>query len=127
MTNRLAIYQETLGEFEAAYMAVPDPAFLFNIAQCHRKAGHDKEAIAFYKSYLRNAPRPPTGPTCRNGFKSWRAASTTEGRVTGGSCLAWEWKVWKPSQGFHQQSSGEPRTDHAERPPNEKGVFPSRN
>jgi uncharacterized cupin superfamily protein len=55
----LGHYQEALGEFEAAYMAVPDPAFLFNIAQCHRKAGHDKEAIGFYKSYLRNAPKAP--------------------------------------------------------------------
>jgi tetratricopeptide (TPR) repeat protein len=55
----LGHYQEALGEFEAAYMAVPDPAFLFNIAQCHRKAGHDKEAVGFYKSYLRNAPNAP--------------------------------------------------------------------
>jgi hypothetical protein len=40
-------------------MAVPDPAFLFNIGQCHRKMGHDKEAVSFYKSYLRNAPNAP--------------------------------------------------------------------
>ncbi len=40
-------------------MAVPDPVFLFNIAQCHRKMGHDKEAVDFYKSYLRNAPNAP--------------------------------------------------------------------
>ena len=55
----LGHYQEALGEFEAAYMAVPDPVFLFNIAQCHRKMGHDKEAIDFYKRYLRNAPKAP--------------------------------------------------------------------
>jgi hypothetical protein len=48
---------EALAEYEAAYLAVPDPALLFNIAQCHRKLGHDKEAVAFYKTYLRNAPR----------------------------------------------------------------------
>ena len=52
----LGHYQEALDEFEAAYMAVPDPVFLFNVAQCHRKMGHDKEAVGFYKSYLRNAP-----------------------------------------------------------------------
>jgi hypothetical protein len=55
----LGHYQEALGEFEAAYMGVPDPAFLFNIAQCHRKMGHDKEAVGFYKSYLHNAPNAP--------------------------------------------------------------------
>jgi hypothetical protein len=48
---------EALAEYEAAYLGVPDPALLFNIAQCHRKLGHDKEAVAFYKTYLRNAPR----------------------------------------------------------------------
>jgi hypothetical protein len=55
----LGHYQEALDEFEAAYMAVPDPVFLFNIAQCHRKMGHDKDAVSFYKSYLRNAPNAP--------------------------------------------------------------------
>jgi len=56
---QLGHYQDALGEFEAAYMGVPDPAFLFNIAQCHRKMGHDKEAIGFYRSYLHNAPNAP--------------------------------------------------------------------
>jgi len=56
---QLGHYQDALGEFESAYMAVPDPVFLFNIAQCHRKMGHDKEAVGFYKSYLRNAPNAP--------------------------------------------------------------------
>jgi tetratricopeptide (TPR) repeat protein len=55
----LGHFQEALGEYEAAYMAVPDPVFLFNAAQCHRKMGHDKEAVGFYKSYLRNAPNAP--------------------------------------------------------------------
>jgi hypothetical protein len=55
----LGHYQEALNEFEVAYMAVPDPVFLFNIAQCHRKMGHDKEAVGFYKSYLRAAPNAP--------------------------------------------------------------------
>jgi len=52
-------HAEALAEYEAAYLAVPDAALLFNIAQCHRKLGHDKDALAFYKSYLRNAPKAP--------------------------------------------------------------------
>ena len=55
----LAHFKEALAEYDAAYMAVPDPAYLFNIAQCHRKMGHDKEAVDFYKSYLRAAPNAP--------------------------------------------------------------------
>jgi hypothetical protein len=37
-------------------MAVQDPPFLFDIAQCHRKLGNNKEALGFYRSYLRVAP-----------------------------------------------------------------------
>ena len=42
--------------FKEAYRIVGDPAFLFNIAQCHRKLGHPADAITFYKTYLRRAP-----------------------------------------------------------------------
>jgi tetratricopeptide (TPR) repeat protein len=52
-------FQEALVEFEAAYLAVPDPVFLYNSAQCHRRMGHDREALDFYRSYLRNAPEAP--------------------------------------------------------------------
>jgi hypothetical protein len=54
--NRFA---QALVEFEAAYLAAPDPAFLFNIGQCHRKMGHRAEALGFYRTYLRNAPSAP--------------------------------------------------------------------
>jgi tetratricopeptide (TPR) repeat protein len=52
----LAEYEGALAEFKEAYRAVGDPAFLFNIAQCHRKLGHAQDAITFYKNYLRRAP-----------------------------------------------------------------------
>jgi len=52
----LAEYDGALREFKEAYRAVDDPAFLFNIAQCHRKLGHAQDAITFYKNYLRRAP-----------------------------------------------------------------------
>ncbi len=52
----LAEYEGALREFKEAYRAVEDPAFLFNIAQCHRKLGHTQEAITFYRTYLRRAP-----------------------------------------------------------------------
>jgi tetratricopeptide (TPR) repeat protein len=52
----LAEYEGALREFKEAYRAVEDPAFLFNIAQCHRKLGHAQDAITFYRNYLRRAP-----------------------------------------------------------------------
>src|SRR5262249_61593444 len=53
----LAEYEAALHEFKEAYRAVEDPAFLFNIAQCHRKLGHAQDAITFDRNYLRRAPR----------------------------------------------------------------------
>lgn len=52
----LSEYEPALAEFKEAYRNKPDPAFLYNIAQCHRKLGHTDEAITFYQSYLRRAP-----------------------------------------------------------------------
>lgn len=52
----LSEYQEALADFKDAYRLKPDPAFLYNIAQCHRRLGQTEDAIAFYQSYLRRAP-----------------------------------------------------------------------
>jgi len=52
----LSEYEPALAEFKEAYRNKPDPVFLYNIAQCHRKLGHVDEAITFYQSYLRRAP-----------------------------------------------------------------------
>ncbi len=42
--------------YKRAYRIKPLPAFLFNIAQCHRKLGHYQEAITMYQSYLVGVP-----------------------------------------------------------------------
>ena len=55
----LGRFSEALSEYEAAYLTVQDPPFLFNIAQCHRKMGKNKEALESYRSYLRVAPDAP--------------------------------------------------------------------
>jgi tetratricopeptide (TPR) repeat protein len=52
----LSEYEPALVEFKEAYRNKPDPVFLYNIAQCHRKLGHTDEAITFYQNYLRRAP-----------------------------------------------------------------------
>jgi tetratricopeptide (TPR) repeat protein len=49
-------YGRALEEYKEAYLAKPDPAFLFNIAQCHRKLGQNTQALDFYQQFLRKAP-----------------------------------------------------------------------
>jgi hypothetical protein len=46
-------FVEALADFKEAYRLKPDPAFLFNIAQCHRQLGQYTEAARFYRSFRR--------------------------------------------------------------------------
>lgn len=55
----LARFKEALVEFEAGYLQKSDPIFLYNIAQCHRQMNNPTEALRFYRTYLRNAPKAP--------------------------------------------------------------------
>lgn len=55
----LGKYDDAIREFEAAYEAKSDPAFLYNLAQSHRLAGHNTEALRLYRNYLRYAPKAP--------------------------------------------------------------------
>ena len=49
-------YAKALDEYKAAYLAKPDPAFLFNIGQCFRKLGNTASALDFYQQYLKKTP-----------------------------------------------------------------------
>ena len=48
-------YDKALLEYKAAYLAQPDPAFLFNIGQCYRRLGQNLEALNFFREYLKKA------------------------------------------------------------------------
>jgi tetratricopeptide (TPR) repeat protein len=52
-------FAPALAEFREAYRIKPDPSFLFNIAQCHRKLGQNEAALDYYRKYLRNMPDAP--------------------------------------------------------------------
>jgi tetratricopeptide (TPR) repeat protein len=52
----LSRYREAAEEYAAAYEAVQDPAFLYNIAQAYRFAGDHAHALSSYKAYLRRVP-----------------------------------------------------------------------
>jgi tetratricopeptide (TPR) repeat protein len=56
-------YDKALLKYKSAYLAHPDPAFLFNIGQCYRKLGQDDEALNFFQQYLKKAP--PEDPNRR--------------------------------------------------------------
>src|SRR5262245_28015839 len=49
-------FRNAIVEFKAAHVERPDPAFLYNIAECHRRLGEASEALAFYRRFLATAP-----------------------------------------------------------------------
>src|SRR5581483_435073 len=55
----LGEYEKALDKFKTAYLELPDPAFLFNIAQCQRQLGQYAAASKSYRAFLRETPNPP--------------------------------------------------------------------
>ena len=49
-------YRQAIVEFKAAHIEKPDPAFLYNIAECYRRLGDLSEAHQFYRRFLATAP-----------------------------------------------------------------------
>jgi tetratricopeptide (TPR) repeat protein len=48
-------YRKAIPEFKAAHIEKPDPAFLYNIAECYRRLGEVPEALQFYRRFLATA------------------------------------------------------------------------
>jgi len=57
-------YRKAMEEFKAAHIEEPDPAFLYNIAECHRRLGENKEAVVLYRRFL--GLIPPNAPARAN-------------------------------------------------------------
>jgi hypothetical protein len=71
---QVAEYAQALDEFKKAYLAREDPAFLYNIAQCHRQLGDNRQAVTFYKRYLSEAPpNDPNRPEAEKLIKDLEA------------------------------------------------------
>src|SRR5262245_32028416 len=49
-------YRKALEEFKAAHVEKNDPAYIYNIAECHRQLGEPKDAVVFYRRFIRLAP-----------------------------------------------------------------------
>jgi len=71
---KLDKYSEALHEYEQAYIAKPDPSFLYNIAQCHRLMGNKPEAVKYYRRYLRDAPVAPNRAIAEKHIRELEAA-----------------------------------------------------
>jgi tetratricopeptide (TPR) repeat protein len=71
---KLDRYANALAEYEQAYIAKPDPSFLYNIAQCHRLMGNRSEAVKFYRRYLKDAPSAPNREVADKHIKDLEAS-----------------------------------------------------
>jgi tetratricopeptide (TPR) repeat protein len=52
----IADYAAALKAFKRAYLQYEEPAFLYNIGQCHRQLGQKREAVVFLRRYLQKLP-----------------------------------------------------------------------
>lgn len=52
----LSQWQAALEAFQAAYLAKPDPALLFNIGQCQRQLADYRNAANSFRAFLREQP-----------------------------------------------------------------------
>lgn len=52
-------FREALEGFQRGYVLHPDPAFLFNIGQCHRRLDERSEAVRYYLLFLDAKPDAP--------------------------------------------------------------------
>ena len=52
----LGEFEDALKAYREAYRQAPDPAFLFNIAQCQRQLNRPAEAARQYRAFLRERP-----------------------------------------------------------------------
>ena len=56
-------YDKAIEEFKAAHVERPDPAFLYNIAECYRRKNEPRDAIVYYRRFLGLAPgKDPSRP-----------------------------------------------------------------
>ena len=74
---KLEKYANAITEYEQAYLAKPDPSFLYNIAQCHRLMGQGAEAIKFYRRFLKDAPTAPNRAVAEKHIRDLEDASAS--------------------------------------------------
>jgi tetratricopeptide (TPR) repeat protein len=69
----LSRFDDAVKAYEAAYLEMEDPAFLFNIGQCYRQLGNNDLALRSYRNYLRSAPDAANRSDVENRIKEIEA------------------------------------------------------
>ena len=78
----LGEFVQALLSYKRAYRIKPLPAFLFNIAQCHRKLEQHQDAITMYQSYLVGVPDAQNKPLVESLITESRDKLAQEQRLT---------------------------------------------
>lgn len=55
--SELQQWPEAIDAYERAYRASGEPGLLFGLADVHRRAGHDADALTIFRTYLRRSPK----------------------------------------------------------------------
>jgi tetratricopeptide (TPR) repeat protein len=71
-------YAEAIEQFQYAYDLVPDPAYLFNIAQSYRLAKNCLKAAEHYGRFLAKVPNPPKVEKIRAWYDEARACAANQ-------------------------------------------------
>lgn len=64
--------RQALAKFQAAYQALPSPGCRYHIAQCHRKLKEYKQAVFYYKGYLKDNKATPMASLVEGHLKTCR-------------------------------------------------------
>jgi hypothetical protein len=90
-------YLEAASELNLAYALVPQPIYLFNIAQAYRKAQRAAAAKVMYEKFLEAAPNHPLAPEARGYMADMEAlAHAQEARNDAQEALSREKQRPKP-------------------------------
>jgi len=120
----LGEFDMALQSYKEAYLNRPDPVFLFNIGQCHRRKGDYEEAAAAYRSYLRKKPDAPNREAVEQLIAETERAvaqkkappagtlSTTESRVTTSTHSAQSMEPTPPRVAMTATQPAPPREPH---------------
>lgn len=83
-------FKEALDAYTAAYKEKPLPAFVFNIAQCHRQLHAWEKAAFFYRRYLTLMPNAPNAQQARDLLSEVEKSAAEEKKAadTGGFAAA---------------------------------------
>ncbi|HSD85861.1 MAG TPA: hypothetical protein VLB44_00045 [Kofleriaceae bacterium] len=74
----LGEFKQALEIYKLAYRVKPLPGFQFNIAQCYRKLGQYKDAVAMYQAYLVGVPNADNATTVEGLLKESQDLATKE-------------------------------------------------